>query len=274
MKWIIKKIRKYHAIYSISLSETFVYVADFLGKSIFFFVIISIFSLLWKTIYQGSSSASATGMISGFTQSKMIWYLIFSEILMLSGSNFYSEVSEDVKTGNISYLLNKPYHYVWYQFANNLGKSSIYLVRNLIVGLLIGLVLVGPLDGFKLYNLPVILLFLLSGLILDFFINFTLALSAFWVEENIPFRWIYQKLVFVLGGMLLPLDLLPEPIRNISSYLPFAFVSYAPAKLAVAFNEENLLYAFIGQGTYIGIVVLIAFGLYRKGASILNVNGG
>lgn len=274
MKWLTKKIRKYLAIYSISLSETFVYIADFLGKSIFFFVIISIFSLLWKTIYQGNSTVSATGLINGFSQSRMIWYLIFSEILMLSGSNFYSEVSEDVKTGNISYLLNKPYHYVWYQFANNLGKSSIYLIRNLIVGLLIGFILVGPLDGFNLYTLPIILVFLLSGLILDFFINFTLALSAFWVEENIPFRWIYQKLVFVLGGMLLPLDLLPDQIKHIASYLPFAFVSYAPAKLAVAFNEQNLLYALIGQGTYICIILLIAFGLYRKGASVLNVNGG
>lgn len=271
---IAKKINKYLAIYTISLSESFVYIADFLGRSIFFFVIISIFSMLWKTIYSGQFGEGTNGLINGFSQSRIIWYLIFSEILMLSGSNFYSEVSDDVKTGNISYLLNKPYHYIWYQLANNLGKSSIYLLRNLVTGILIGLVLVGPLEGFKLIELPIIIVFLISGLTLDFLINFMLALSAFWVEENIPFRWIYQKLVFILGGMLIPLDLLPTQLKTIASYLPFAFVSYAPAKLAVDFNWSNLLYAVSGQAIYLCFSFVMVFFIYKKGASILNVNGG
>lgn len=268
-EYIQKKSAKYIKIMSISLSNSLVYVFDFLGRSIFFFVIIFIFLCLWKAIFAGQGN-----QIEGFTLETMIWYLLVTEIIALSSSRYYSEISEDVKTGNVAYMLNKPYNYVLYQFANHYATILFNLTRNGLLALFIGFLYVGPLPGFHITALPLIILVILLGSAIDFFINFSLALSAFWVEENMPFRWIYQKLVFVLGGMLLPLDLFPSAIKNIATWLPFSFVAYGPAKVAVDFTFENFIYVFTMQLFYLILAIAIAFLVYHKGMKGVNVNGG
>lgn len=265
----VHKLKKYLYITKTSVSDGMVYVVDFLGRSFFFAFIIAIYMLLWKAIY---SNGEAT--LNGFDINKMIWYLIITEIITLSGSRIYTEVSNDVKSGNIAYLLNKPYHYIGYCFANSIGKMGIALTINISVGLVIGCLFVGSLNGFKLYHLPFILVSILLGVCLDFFINFALALTAFWVEENMPFRWIYQKLVFTLGGMLLPLDLFPKLIQSISKKLPFAYVTYGPAKLNVDFTGHAFLQVILIQLIYLVLAIILCTGIYRKGVKTLNVNGG
>lgn len=266
---MVAKIIKYTYVFKTSVSEALVYVVDFLGRSAFFAFIIAIYLMLWRVIFD-----SGTGSLEGFTLNKMIWYLIITEIVTLSNTPFYGEVSTDVKTGNIAYLLNKPYNYVTYSFFNNIGKIFVKMLVNTFVGISIGLIFVGPLVGFQWISLPFVILAILGGIILDYMINFTLALTAFWVEENMPFRWIYQKLVFTLGGMLLPLDLFPEAIAGVSKKLPFAFVTYGPAKLLVDFNIDLWISVFMGQCIYLGIITVICYWTFKKGVKNLNVNGG
>jgi ABC-2 type transport system permease protein len=147
-------------------------------------------------------------------------------------------------------------------------------LTNGLLGLAIGLVYAGALENFSLVNLPLILLSLLLGCFINFFIYLTLALTAFWFEENTSFFWIYQKLVFTLGGMLLPIDLFPKWLQSLSHYLPFAYVTYAPAKLAVDFSLSDFCRLFPVQVLYLGVFFILAMVLYRKGVRNLNVNGG
>lgn len=265
----LTNIKKYIYITRVSVSDAMVYVVDFFGRSIFYVFVIAIFLLLWKAIY-----ANGEELIDGFNLNKMIWYLIITEMIASSSARIYSEVSNDVKSGNIAYLLNKPYNYIAYCFSNSIGKIMIALIVNSIVGLIIGYLFVGPLTGFNITILPFLVIAILLGSCLNFFINFALALSAFWVEENMPFRWIYQKLIFTLGGMMLPLDLFPDIIKNISKKLPFAYVTYAPAKLGVDFSLNSFKAITIIQLAYLLVAVLICLLMYRKGVKALNVNGG
>ncbi|WP_367664962.1 ABC transporter permease [Clostridium sp.] len=225
--------------------------------------------MLWGEVYGEKGN-----LISGLTLNNMIWYLIITEIITLSRSQFYLQVSEDVKSGSIAYGINKPYNYVIYCFFNSLGEMSVRLISNMVLGLIIGIIFVGPLEEFKIITLPFIILSILVGTFINFFIYIILALTSFWVEENKPFFWIYSKLIFTLGGMLIPLDLFPGWLKQISSYLPFAYITYVPGKLAVDFSIENFYKGFLIQGLYLFLFIVIALAMYRKGAEKLNVNGG
>lgn len=266
---IRKKMDKYGSIFRVSVMDALVYIADFIGTAGFFAFITGVYLILWKTIYSQGSSR-----IDGFNLNMMIWYLIITEMITLSTSNYYQQVSEEIKTGNVAYLLNKPYNYVLYSFSNNMGKVMFRFGLNVVVGTVIGLVFVGVPENFSWWVIPTVAAALMMGLFLNYFINFTLALSAFWVEENMAFRWIYQKLVFTLGGMLLPLDLFPEWLEGISKVLPFAFITYGPAKLFVDFEADALVRLLLGQGIYLTTAVVVCFLVYRKGVKALNVNGG
>jgi len=225
--------------------------------------------LLWTNIYGQKGE-----MISGYTLRQMIWYLIVGELVVLSKSNVFSEVAEDVKKGQIAYMLNKPYNYIFYCFSNSLGEIGTRLLTNIFLGGLMGLLYVGPLQHFNLLHLPFILISILLGIFINFFIYISLALTAFWLEENSAFMWIYNKLVFTLGGMLIPLEMFPDWLEKGARYLPFAYVTYGPAKLAVDFNWGSYINTVSIQVGYLLIFILLSLGVFRRGVKALNVNGG
>lgn len=264
------QLSKYAQVSKVTMYNSLVYFWNFLSRNVFFVFIMFIYLMLWRAIY----AAKGEETIAGLTLNTMIWYLIFTELVTLSRTDLHMQVNDDVKNGNIAYLLNKPYDYILYCFSYFIGEIDIKLLTNGFIGVVIGLVYAGALENFNLLNLPLILLSLLLGCFINFFIYLTLALTAFWFEDNTAFFWIYQKLVFTLGGMLLPIDLFPEWLQKLSHYLPFAYVTYAPAKLAVDFSLESFIRLFPVQVLYLGIFFILAAVLYRKGARNLNVNGG
>ncbi|WIV11781.1 ABC-2 family transporter protein [Proteiniborus sp. MB09-C3] len=265
----MKKVNKYFYITKISLSNNFVYFGDFLIRNFFFLFIIYIYMMLWTNIY-----GSKGGNVAGLTLNQMIWYLVVTEIVTLSRSNIFMEATQDVKNGNIAYMLNKPYNYILYCFSNSLGEMGIKLLNNTIMGFIIGILCVGPLKNFSLIHLPFIIISILIGIFINFFIHISLSLTSFWLEENSAFFWIYNKLVFTLGGMLMPLELFPKWLRSIAINLPFAYVTYAPAKLAVNFSYSGFIYTIAFQLVYLGFFFILSMIIFRKGARALNVNGG
>lgn len=265
----MKSIRKYMQVSRITMENSLVYFWNFLGKNVFFIFIMFVYLMLWKNIY-----GSKGNIIGGLTINQMIWYLVFTELVTLSRTDIHIQVNDDVKSGNIAYLLNKPYNYVLYCFSYFVGEIGIKLLTNAVLGVAIGLIYVGTLKNFSFANLPFILLSLLTGCCINFFIYITLALTSFWCEDNVAFFWIYSKLIFTLGGMLMPLELFPGWLKSFSKYLPFAYVTYVPARLAVNFSLKSFLIEFPIQILYLIIFFILAMVLYKKGAKNLNVNGG
>lgn len=263
-------IRKYSQVTRITMANSLVYFWNFLSKNVFFVFIMFIYLMLWKTIYAQKSTAT----IGGFTLNAMIWYLIFTELITISRTDLHLQVNDDVKSGNIAYLLNKPYNYVLYCFSYFIGEIGIKLLTNTLIGLAIGLIYAGTLKNFSLLHLPFIILSLLLGCIINFFIYLCLALTSFWFEDNSAFFWIYSKLIFTLGGMLMPIELFPVWLQRISHYLPFVYVTYVPARLAVDFSFESFAVNFPVQLLYLGVFFTLSMLLYRKGVKNLNVNGG
>lgn len=264
----MSKFKKYLAVAKISLQNNLAYKTNFIFSSLFYTFIIFVFLQLWRTIYGGGD-----GIISGFTLEQMIWYCIITEMIVISGSNIFGELNTDIKNGNIAYLLNKPYHYLSYQFSNSMGLISVKLLINAVTGMIMGVIYVGPLTGFHFPHLPFIILSVVLGIVINFFLQGLIGLTAFWLEENSAFYWIYQKLMMMLG-VFLPIDFFPQWLQAIVRFLPFSFVTYGPARLVVDFSYQQWAQTFIGQTLYLLVVILLSFTVYAKGVKKLNVNGG
>lgn len=265
----LKSLHKYLQITKITLANNLVYVWNFLSKNVFFIFIMFIYMLLWRNIY-----GQKGGTVGGLTYNQMIWYLVITELVTLSRTDVHTQINEDVKSGNIAYLLTKPYNYVLYCFSYFAGEVGIKLLTNGIIGITIGIIYAGSLKSFTFVHLPFILLSLIAGCCINFFIYMTLALTSFWFEENTPFFWIYSKLIFTLGGMLMPVELFPLWLQRVAHYLPFAYVTYVPARLTVDFSFFNFYRQFLIQLIYILVFFFLSMIMYRRGARNLNVNGG
>ncbi len=263
----MKALRKYFTVFRISLENAFVYRSNILGGLLFYSLFIFVFFNLWRAIYQ-------EGQVSGYSLTQIVWYLCITELIGFgSRSNIFHQMNDDVKSGSIAYQLNRPYKYVIYQFFNALGVMVFNFLICGVLAIILGLVMVGPIPGFRFTTLPFALISVILGIIMNFFILMTLGLTAFRLEENIAFYLIYQKLVFMLG-MFIPVEFLPLWLQNIAKWLPFSYVTWAPARLVVAFSWDLFWTVVPIQILWVFVAIILSMMMYGYGIKGIQAHGG
>ena len=261
-------IRKYWAIYQITLINSLAYPGELIGRSLMIVPFMWIFYQLWKVTF----AAAGTETINGMTLYSTMWYLMMAETIELSRPRLATVISENVKDGSIAYILNKPYNFLLYQFSTSMGETLFRAAMNAIFGGIVIWWLVGPPPAPLGWAFAIIAL--LGTWIMNFCITCLIGLSAFLVEEVSPFMWIYQKFVFILGGFLIPLDFYPDWLQSIARALPFAYMIYGPSKLFVDPSVQLLANILSMQTLWILVFGVVLVLSYRRGVAYLTVNGG
>src|SRR5256886_14356151 len=113
------------------------------------------------------------------------WGLVATETLALSLPQLTRLVDEEVRSGQLAYLLGRPCNYVLYHFAQYLGERLVRLVTNIPVAATLALVFVGVPNFTWMGIVAWPLVVLLAGRI-DFVVSFSLGLLAFWAEGTTP----------------------------------------------------------------------------------------
>ena len=260
---------KYAAIAQINLQNSLAYAGELAYRSVFMVVILYVFVQLWRATYR----AVGADAIAGLTFSDTLWYLVMTETLILSKLRFANKMSEEVKDGSLAYTISRPYNYLLYHWAYGLGDTLLRLGINFAAGTLLVTALVGPMPFNPVYTLPLIVSIALA-LVLDFCIEGLIGLSAFVTEDVGSVQLIYSKFLFILGGMLIPLDFFPTWLRNLALVLPFNYVIYAPARLFVSFDPARWLNVMTMQALWIGVFALALWALFRVGLRHVSINGG
>ncbi len=250
--------------------ESLQYVMNIALGFISFFMMVFVFINLWNYIYSDPSK-----LISGYSRGQMIWYVILTEILWYGTRNrtLTVQISDDIKSGTIAYGLNKPYHYIVYIIAKHIGEIALKFVLFLGAGLVIGLIFVGPIRDFSPLRLPLILLSLLLGILINSFIRMAISVLSFWIEDCFPFHWIYDKLL-ILVGIMFPVEVFPQWAQPIIRCSPIYVVSYGPAKLVIDYNYSTALEILLAQLIYLAVSFILLMLFYQKGVKRVNVNGG
>jgi len=264
----MKTFRKYWSIFQITFVNSLAYPGELIGRSLMIVPFMWIFYQLWKVTFQ----ATGVDNINGMTLYSTMWYLMMAETIELSRPMLARTISENVKDGSIAYILNKPYSFLLYQFSNSMGETIFCALTNALFGSAMIWWLVGPPPA------PIGWLFafiaVLGTWILNFCITCLIGLSAFLVEDVSSFMLIYQKLVFILGGFLIPLSFYPPWLQTIAKSLPFAAMIYGPSQLFVAPSLELFVNVILMQAIWITVLGSTLVFSYRRGVAYLTVNGG
>jgi ABC-2 type transport system permease protein len=258
---------KYLQIAKINLLNSTVYLTEFVMRAVFILVILFIFTHLWTAVY------SSGGRIEGFTIAMMLWYLLLAESIVTSQTYIHHEICEEIQTGNIAYTLTRPMKYALYYLARSVSSGVVRFVITFGLGALLLLVLVGGIHV-ALSSIPYIIVLSILAFLIDFLFTFNIGLLGFWLENTRSIHWLFHKIVFMLGGMLIPLEVYPDWIANISKILPFSYIAYHPAKMFVQFDPSMVWTIILIQIAYIIILSGIATILYRYGIRRVSINGG
>ena len=97
---------------------------------------------------------------------------------------------------------------------------------------------------------------------------------AFWLGETAPVHWVCQKLLFVLGGLMLPLELYPRTLLTVAHLTPFPAMLYAPASLVLGTAGTSAGTVACWLGVWFALLVALAALLLRSAHRKLQLGGG
>ena len=261
------KARKYLVAASASARARAAYRGDFLGSVIAYCLFVFVFSRVWRSAYAARPS------IAGYDYAMSLWYFVVAEIPYFGSSGHFRELAGDIKSGQVAYLVARPYGFVGYRFAQAAGSSLVAVLPILGAGAALGGLVAGPPPLGSAAQAALLAASLALALALQILLQLALALTAFWVEENSAFLWIYQKLALV-AGTLLPLEFLPETASRIASWTPFPALAYAPARILVAFAPGPSLRLLGAQAAWCAAAWILCLALYGRGRRRLVSQGG
>jgi len=263
-----RKWGKYAAVGAVTVKQQLQYRLDFVFRAMFLLLILYVFIQLWRAAYGGGGNE----VVAGFTLKMIVWYLVFTEAVTMACPPLCVKVEDEVKSGDIALRLIRPQSYVGFHYMTFVGEAAVRFTVQLAAGSAIAWAFMGPPSfGWGWAELAVLLPGALS---VAFLLNMAVALCAFWVEETRGMEFVLHKLQFTVGGMLLPLELMPEWLQRICAWLPFQAMLYLPARAAVV-PEPGLFagYAAI-QWAWAAALAAVCALVYRKGVRRLHVNGG
>ncbi len=266
----LSQLRKYYAIVAVNFRSERIYFANWLASSAAIGLRIWILAQLYRATYASMNLTEANGL----SIAELVWILALTQCFgrMTSGSTDRI-ISEDVSSGNIAYHLTRPISYILLQYFTYWGKGLAFLGESILAGGVVTYILVGGLElSLESVFSGCILLFL--GSTLHFLLSMVIGLIAFWTEDTSAFWWIYHKAYIILGGMIIPPQLLPSFWRDVAEALPFSQLFYSAAKSVSAFDPQFFINSLLRQGLWIGALTLVVHLMFSRGSTRVAVNGG
>jgi ABC-2 type transport system permease protein len=261
----VNAVRKYWAFARIAAVEAATERGDLYGRALFFAVILGVFSALWRAVAEA-------GMPLLARQDQLVWYLATTEWILLSTPQRQLEIQEDVRRGDIAYQLPRPVVYPRATLAQCLGTL---VVRAPLLGAAAfgcAFAFTGRLPDARALLFAVPFGLLASAVLAELYV--ALGLLSFWLTDATPLYWVAGKLVFILGGLMLPLELYPRWLQLLARCTPFpsllagpaGFLIHAPGSVAAGLALRLLLWALL----LFGLVEL----LFWRATRALQLNGG
>ena len=231
----------------------------------FYVVIVATLSGLWRVAVDANG-----GDLAGYSALALTWYIITSEAAIVSvNAKHIEDVGNDIAHGTVAVELLRPASVLGIRMATEVGRGLPKVAALFVAGgLLATFVSDGP-------PRPATLVLVVPSLVLaitaNLFAQHAVAAIAFWIRDAGSIWFLYMKAVFILGGMIIPLELLPDGLQRFAMFLPFRAMAYAPARLAAGFWEPALL---LEQLFWIGVLAFGASLAFRAGERRLQVVGG
>lgn len=225
----------YLAAFRSGLSSLLEYRMDYFSNSFLsLLVLIGVQYFLWDSVFAGRD----TLFIGQYTSDSMFLYVIFAALygVIIKSGRIEKNVSDEIRKGDLNKYLIKP--------ISHLGFSGALAIADR-VGVIISTSIIIPFIPFFTQShiswegIAWSSLLVCMAMIIKFFISMTISYLAFWLEETWTFHVIFDISMWFLSGSLVPLDLLPDWLARISSFLPFQYLSYVPAALSSGLMPLN-----------------------------------
>jgi ABC-2 type transport system permease protein len=243
-------------------------------RSFFFILALSwmiqplVFLFVW-------AAAAGEGTLAGLSRDTIIaYYLALILVNQLTYAQANWTVGDLIRGGDMNRLLLYPMSPVYNAVASEMAGKAVYMTFVGPVVLLLALWL-RPAFEVTAVSLLAFIPALLMAWLLRFLWGYWLALLAFWATRADSLLAVQDVLIFLLGGQVAPVALLPEGLRLAATLLPFRYMAAFPAELLTgALDGRQMVIGFTLQAFWLLVAVVLYRLLWRRGVRRYTAVGG
>jgi len=256
---------KYGAFVRVAAAQARRERGELYGRVVFVAVILGVFSSLWHAVAEA-------GMPVATDPKALVWYLAVTEWIVLSAPPMHIGIQEAVRRGDVVCQLGRPVSYAGAAFAEGLG---LLITRAPLLGVtasVCAFVITGWIPPLSV--LACVVPFGLAAAALLTAQYVWIGLLAFWLEDVSPVYWVWQKALFVLGGLMLPIELYPDSIRTAARFTPFPAALAGPASFVLQSSSAGAGVLTRDLSIWAGVTALAVYWVFHRATSAMSVNGG
>lgn len=260
------RLCKYAAVARIAIQRELASRTALAARFALYAVLLFIFSKLWQVVGERRAVEISSSR-------DLLWYLAITEWIVLSGPPVHLQIQRDVEHGTIATLLPRPMSYLGFRLAEYFGD---FLLGSTVIGLG-GFTLTWLLTGGLPEDPRGLLVALPFGILAGYLalvFQALIGLSSVWLTDSTPLYWIWQKCAFILGGLMLPLELYPAWLRSIAQVSPFAALLHGPGRMAFGWQPELALQIALELLLWSIASTALLVWVYGRARRALEVSGG
>lgn len=261
-----RRLRPYLYLFALGYRTTMRNRGAAIGRVIFLAVLLTVFSSLWRVLADEQGSL-------GISAGDIVWYLALTEWVQLALPHMHMEMEGDMRSGDFACQQPRPVSYLWSRVAEHYGVMLARMTLLLIFGAPVAWLLAGGFPSAPLGMLWACLLAPASafGMLVGMA---WIGISCAWLHEAESVYWLWQKLGFLLGGLLVPLTLYPLWVQEIAWFTPFASMTFGLGRQALGVGPETALVTLVHVLAWTLGLALFAQLLFRRALATMSVNGG
>jgi ABC-2 type transport system permease protein len=239
--------------------------AGLLAGLLLYLMVTAVIATVWRT----AAGEAETGLVAGYSAAALGWYMAASEVTTIAVTPRLIEIiGEDIADGAVESEMLRPASVLGVRLATAMGTALPRIACCIVGGSVLSLVTAGaPPDGTGLaLAVPALVL----GVACNLACQHAAAAAAFWLRDAKSAWFLYQKFLFMLGGLLLPLEVMPDWLERVAVALPFAAMAYVPGRLASGHVEPGLLLVQVG---WLVVLTALAALTFARGERRLQAVG-
>lgn len=228
----------------------------FIFRSVFFISLLTVISALWHV-----ATHDRTIELQGYGYVELMWYVLAAEAAVVAApASRIEQLGDEINAGDIEDEMLRPASVLAIRVSNDVGYALVRLAGLWLVGITFMLIVVGPPPsvGALVLSLPLSILAVTCNMVA----MQAFGAIAFWIHDAKSTWFLYQKLIFFVGGMIFPLAFLPGWAQTVAWFLPFWTMSHAPGN----FSAGHVVWWYpVGQLAWIAAALIAAAAVFRAG---------
>jgi len=265
-----RSARKYLALFRTCLAESVTYRTQnviwvLVGTLPTLFAIIA-----WLAVY------GARNRVGSYTRSDIItYYLVVALAWYVIGGRINTQIARGIKDGTLAQHLLKPYVALTYYIV---GEQTWKIVSFLLaLPVYIALVVVFRHDLHLTPTAPRVALALLSTLCsatVFIVMEVIIGLLAFWTTNTRNLFEVYDLLLLLASGELVPLALFPAWASGLLTVLPFRYTFSFPVEIFLGkLSSSGMVTGFLWQVGWLVVLSLVARLMWTRGLRRYSATG-